>query len=287
VTLAAGQNAVCTITNSRKAILIVDKVTVGGGTQVFDFSQTGITNFQLADATTPKKTIDILPGNVTVCELGLAVAWNVTATVNGSPVTLTIDGTSGNACRIIALAYGDSTTIVFTNTPPPGGGTRTIGYWKNHASCSRGADGDGKPYVKAIARNDSAATLDYYLGGGGVASIYPIGTINSLTCLEAVALLSKNAINGDKRAGDPIYSMVAQLLAAKLNRAASAGVCPELTAALADAQTLLLAITPPFDGTGSYKATLTSAQQTEANRLNAILTGYNEGTLDAPCPNHV
>ncbi len=284
VTLAAGDNKTCTITNSRKAVLIVDKVTVGGGTQSFEFSQTGTSNFFLADATTPHKSTGLLPGNFTVCELALAVAWNAAFTVNGSPVTPTLNGTTGDACYIVALAYGDSTTVVVTNTPPPGGATRTIGYWKNWSSC---AQSNGKQYEKAIAKGTPEATLDFYLGGAGVVSIYPIGTITSLTCLQAVNLLSKNAINGDKRAGDPIYSMVAQLLGAKLNVAAGAGSCPALDAALADAQALLLAITPPFDGTGSYKGTLTPTQLATANSLNAILTSYNEGTLGGGCPTHI
>ena len=284
VTLSAGQNAVCTITNSRRAVLIVDKVLTGGGAQVFDFSQTGISNFQLADATTPKKTVNILPGNVTVCELELAVAWNVTATVNGVPVALTIDGGSGNACRTIALAYGDSTTIVFTNSPPPGGGTRTIGYWRNWSSCAKS---NGKQYEKAIARGTPEATLDHYLGAGS--SIYPIGTINSLLCAEAVALISKDAKDGTKRAGDPIYNMVAQLVAAKLNLAAGAGGCAALSTALGQAQTLLVDLsfnglnTWPKNGAGA----LSAQNRNLANSLNNVFSSYNEGTLGGGCPTHV
>jgi len=253
---------------------------------VFDFSETGIANFQLADATTPKITTGLLPGNYTVCELALAVAWNSSATVNGSPATIDLNGTTGDGCLTVALVYGDSTTIVITNTPPPGGTTRTIGYWKNWSSC---AQSNGKQYAKAIAKGTPEATLDFYLGGAGVTSIYPIGNITTLTCAQAVALLSKNAIDGSKRAGDPIYNLVAQLLAAKLNVAAGAGTCATLDQALIDAQTLLAAI--GFDGTKYYSGslknyTLTSAQLAEALRLEAIFASYNEGTL-AGCPTHV
>lgn len=59
-----------------------------------------------------------------------------------------------------------------------------------------------------------------------------------------------------------------------------------MTAAFADAQTLLLGITPVFNGLGSYKGALTPAQQTEANRLNGIFGSYNEGTLGQGCPTH-
>ena len=287
ITLAAGQNAVCTITNSRKAVLIVDKVVTGGGTQQFEFTQTGISNFFLADATAPKKTTGLTPGNITVCELALAVAWNATATLqngNGAPadVPLTIDGTTGDACRIIPVAYGDSLTFVVTNTPPPGGGTRTIGYWKNHASC---ATSNGGQYQRSIDRGEPEANLDFYLGGAGVQSIYPIGDITSLTCTEAVNLLSKNAKTGAKRAGDPIYNMVAQLLGAKLNVAASAGTCATLNTALAAAQAYLDGIN--FVGTGSYKGALSATDQNNVNTWAGIFGSYNEGTLGGGCPTHI
>jgi hypothetical protein len=285
VTLTAGQNAVCTITNSRKAVLVVDKVVVGGGTQLFDFTQTGIANFQLADATTPKKTINLLPGNVTVCELALAVAWNATATLqNGSgaanAVALTIDGTTGDACRIIPVAYGDSLTFVVTNTPPPGGGTRTIGYWKNWSSC---AQSNGGQYDKAIAKGMPEATLDNYLGAGS--TIYPLGDITLLSCTQAVNLLAKNAIDGSKRAGDPVYNMVAQLLGAKLNVAAQAGTCATLLTALGQAQTFLDNL--GFLGTGSYKGVLSASDQTLVNGWAGIFGSYNEGTLGGGCPTHI
>jgi hypothetical protein len=280
VTAAYGDSISCTFTNSRKAVLIVDKVVVGGGTQLFDFSQEGISNFQLADATTPKKTVDLLPDTYTVCELALAVAWNLTVTKNGSSVTPSINGTTGDGCYDVVLAYGDSTTLVFTNSPPPGGGTRTIGYWKNWSSC---AQSNGKQYDKAIAKGTPEATLDFYLGAGS--SIYPLGDITSLTCLQAVNLLSKNAIDGSKRAGDPIYNMVAQLLGAKLNVAASAGTCPTLLTALAAAQTYLDGIN--FLGTGSYKGTLSATDQNNVNTWAGIFGSYNEGTLGGGCPTHI
>jgi hypothetical protein len=279
LTLANNADVVCTITNSRKAVLIVDKV-APGVPDLFNFSQTGISNFQLADITPVKKTVDILPGNVTVCELGVFVAWGTTVDKNGSPVTPTVDGTTGDVCYVVALAYGDSTTLVFTNTPPPGGGTRTIGYWKNWSSC---AQSNGGQYDKAIAKGHPEATLDFYLTAGS--SIYPLGDITSLTCAQAVNLLAKNAIDGSKRAGDPIYNMVAQLLGAKLNVAASAGTCATLLTALGQAQTFLDNL--GFLGTGSYKTTLSASDAALVNGWAAIFGSYNEGTLGGGCPTHI
>jgi hypothetical protein len=288
VTLVAGQNAVCTITNTRKARLIVDKVTVGGGVQLFSFTVTGGISFQLADATTPYNSgITLVPGVYRVCEVNLAAGWqNPTITVNAAPATVINPDDPqllGNFCVDVTLAAGDTKTVVVTNTPPPQGGTRTIGYWKNHASCSRGADGDGKQYVKAIERGEPEATLDFYLGAGS--SIYPIGDITSLTCEQAVALLSKSAIDGTKRAGDPIYNMVAQLLGAKLNVAANAGTCAALNTALAAAQTFLANL--DFLGTGSYKGVLSASDQNLVNGWAGVFGSYNEGTLGGGCPTHV
>ena len=182
----------------------------------------------------------------------------------------------------MTVAYGDSKTVVWTNQLLPSeGGTRTIGYWKNWSSCTK-----GKQYEKALASGDLTGTLDYYLGGAGFESIYPIGNIaGGLDCEQAFNLLSKNAINGQKRPGDPIYNMVAQLLGAKLNVAAGTFKCPALATALTDAQTLLVAI--GFNGTGSYaKNGLTAQQRSDAITLAGILGSYNEGTLGGTCPTH-
>jgi hypothetical protein len=201
--------------------------------------------------------------------------------VNGSTVSPTIDGTTGNACYIVPLAYGDSTTIVFTNTPPPGGGTRTIGYWKNWSSC---AQSNGGQYTKALAKGMPEATLDFNLPIA-VSVTNPLGDLTALTCLEAVNLLAKNAKNGEKRAGDPIYNMVAQMLGARLNVAAQAGVCTALTTALTDAQAFLDALN--FNGTGSYKGVLSASDQNKVNAWGGIFGSYNEGTLGGGCPTHI
>jgi hypothetical protein len=169
---------------------------------------------------------------------------------------------------------------VVTNTPPPGGGTRTIGYWKNWSSC---AQSNGGQYDKAIAKGMPEATLDNYLGAGS--TIYPLGDITLLSCTQAVNLLAKNAIDGSKRAGDPVYNMVAQLLGAKLNVAAQAGTCATLLTALGQAQTFLDNL--GFLGTGSYKGVLSASDQTLVNGWAGIFGSYNEGTLGGGCPTHI
>jgi hypothetical protein len=280
LTLNPGEDVTCTFTNARTVVL-VDKVLTGGGTQSFDFSETSQTNFSLTDAATPHKAVNSGIGTGhQVCELLLAVAWNATFTVNGSSATPTVDGATGTSCISFTVNAGDSINVVVTNTPPPGGGTRTIGYWKNWSSC---AQSNGGQYQRALNRGEPEATLDFYLGAGS--SIYPLGDITSLTCAQAVNLLAKNAIDGGKRAGDPIYNMVAQLLGAKLNVAAQAGTCATLNTALSQAQTFLDNL--GFLGTGSYKNSLSSSDAALVNGWAAIFGSYNEGTLGGGCPTHI
>ncbi len=296
VALASNADIICTITNSKKAKLIVQKVVTGGGTQSFDFTTgpaPGAASFSLTNGGSHDSGFTLTPGTYKVCELNLAVLWGATATVNGSPATLynpdaAIPEDNGNRCTDVTVAYGSTTTVVFTNTPQQNGETRTIGYWKNWSSCTKGMQ-----YIKANAPGGAGAeaTLDFYLGGAGVQSIYPIGSITTLTCQQAVSLLSKSSIDGTKRPGDPIYNMVAQLLGAKLNIAAGAGTCPTLDQALIDAQNLLVAIS--FDGTKSYTGknptgTATALQLSTATTLAGILGAYNQGDLTGVgCPAHV
>ena len=229
-------------------------------------------------------------GSYKVCETNLPVAWQ---DPTAAGYTIVADGL-GNFCATFSLAVGETKTIRFVNTRPPGGGTRTIGYWKNWSSCS---GSNGGQYLKAVNGGHPEQTLDAPIPptnisnlGSAVSVTNPLGDITSLTCLEAINLLSKNAKNGDKRAGDPVYNMVAQMLGARLNVAANAGTCAALTTALAAAQAFLAADPPTginFLGTGSYKDSLTDAQKALVNGWAGIFGSYNEGTLGGGCPTHV
>jgi hypothetical protein len=177
----------------------------------------------------------------------------------------------GNRCVDVVLAYGSDRIVVFTNSPPPGGDARTIGYWKNWSSCT-----GGNQYKKAQANNLLDKTLDFYLPSN--AAVFPIGDITSMNCTQAVRLLGKSDIaTGKKLASDPAYNLAAQFFAAKLNYASGAQQCAGATTAIAQAQALLDLIN--FIGTGSYKNSMTGAQQTLANNLAAILDSYNNNTL--------
>jgi hypothetical protein len=289
ITLAAGANVTCTYTNTELGTIVIEKE-IPGSIQTFTFTR------RISPSTTdagdnPNPTLGngqsstsnkkLLPGTYRVCETNLAVSFgNPTFTVNGTPTVPTADGL-GNFCVTFALAAGQTITVHVVNTPPPGGGTRTIGYWKNWSSC---AQSNGGQYDKAVANGDLNKTLDGNLAAA-VSAINPLGDITALTCEQAVALLSKNAIDGTKRAGDPIYNMVAQMLGARLNVAAGAGTCAALNTALTAAQNFLNTLN--FLGTGSYKGTLSPADEALVQGWAGTFGSYNEGTLGGGCPTHV
>ena len=273
IILPAGGSVTCTYLNIELGTIIIAKEIIGGGGETFTFTRR-ISPTNLLDAGDNPNPIlahlgslssgkKLLPGLYVVCETNLPAGW-FDPTAAG--YTLVHDGL-GNFCAIIALAAGETKTITFVNQRPPEGGTRTIGFWKNWSSCTKG---------------NQTPLLDTHLGAGS--SIYPIGDITTLTCIQAWNLLSKNAIGGQKRAGDPVYNMVAQLLGAKLNLAAGAGTCGALTTALAAAQTFLDNLN--FLGTASY-GNLSDADKALVNGWAAIFGSYNEGTLGGGCPTHV
>ena len=95
-------------------------------------------------------------------------------------------------------------------------------------------------------------------------------------CSKAVNLLNKTTIDGKKKlASDPAFSLAAQLLGAKLNVVAGAGVCPAAEEAIEKAQSLLAAI--KFNGL--THATMTSSQITQAHKLETTLNNYNNNLL--------
>ncbi len=279
--LAAGEDVTCTFTNQRKAQLIVTKTVVGGGTQSFDFSRTGISNFSLTNGGSNDSGMTLAPGNYTVCELTLAVSWAASATVDGNAATLANPDSPedlGNRCVTVTLGYGDVTTVAWTNTPPPGGDARTIGYWKNWSSCT-----GGNQYTKALERGMLDKTLDGNLPQT-IATGFDALSSNDFTvssCEVGVSILGKSDINtGKKQASDACYNLAAQLLAAQLNYSAGAGQCAQVTQAITDAQKLLDQY--HFDGSGACLTNKDKAHASDysaANTLASLLDSYNNNTL--------
>jgi hypothetical protein len=288
ITLPAGGSVTCTYVNTKQAKVRVIKTFQGlaiTGSETFTFTlRTGATATtsgtiletlvaNSGNGGTLNFTTFLTPGSsYQICEVVLP-GWS--STILGLTGAFTIqtepDGDNSTICVPFTPTAGETRTFTIDNTPPPGGLARTIGFWKNWASCSA-SKGNQAPVL------DQTLALFPIAAGQTTHGVY-IGDLYVDTCAEAVAILNKSDLSGQKKASDPAYNLAAQLLAAKLNIQAGAATCPAANTAIASAQTLLDAIN--FTGTGSYKSTMTATQIALANSLAATLDSYNNNTL---CP---
>ena len=104
-----GETVTCTFTNTKRGVIIVDKVTVpAGASQLFTFtpSYNGGQTFQLADATAPNNSGGLLAGTYSVSEATVA-GWDLTS------VHLLTTAARSSA---ISLQPGEVITCTFTNT---------------------------------------------------------------------------------------------------------------------------------------------------------------------------
>ena len=92
-------------------------------------------------------------------------------------------------------------------------------------------------------------------------------------------LLNKATITGAKKASDPVFNMVAQLVAVRLNLQAGAGTCGNFVNIVNNAQTFLF--NHNFDGSSYTPNKLTAAQTNYLNTLATLLDGYNNTSA---CP---
>lgn len=110
VSLADGDNIVCTFTNTQQGNIVVDKVTdPTGSTQSFEFSSSYGAGFNLTDAGTPNDsgllTASSVAGTYSVVESAVT-GWDLT--------TATCD--DGSDPGAIDLGPGETVTCTFTNT---------------------------------------------------------------------------------------------------------------------------------------------------------------------------
>jgi hypothetical protein len=286
VSLAAGENKTCTITNIRKGTAKVVKTVTGippTGSQSFTFqirqgsstSSAGqileTLNANAANGGVINFTTLLVPGDMyQLCELVMP-GWMTTL----GPPFFTVFNPSGEnstVCIDFMDQPGELKTFTIDNKPPPGGLARTIGFWKNWASCA-GSSGNQLPALdRTLAATEPAGIPigDLILHGS------PVTPDVAPDCLKAVRILNKATINtGKKMSSDPAFSVAAQLLAARLNVAAGAGICAAAVTAINDAQALLEAI----DFNGNTHANMTVEQKNRANSLAATLDSYNNNTL--------
>jgi hypothetical protein len=284
ITLGAGQTVTCTFVNDKRGSASVRK-TVGGaaptGSQSFSFelrqgaSTTAAGTVLGSGAATSVNggTVAfsaslVAGGTYQLCEVVMP-GWQTSLGPNPF-VLFNASGDNSTLCADITVQPGQARVFAIDNTAPPGGLQRTIGFWKNWSSCSKGKQAPVLDRTLATSEPDGIAIGRLTLHGR--ASRPDV----SPDCTKAFNLLDKTTIDGKKKmASDPAFNMAAQLLAAKLNVLAGAGTCAASTTAIADGQALLYAIA--FDGLTHTK--LTAAQTTQANALAVTLDRYNNGLL--------
>jgi hypothetical protein len=284
IQLAAGEIVTCTFANASRGTATVTK-TVGGaaptGTQSFAFelrqgaSTTAAGTLLASGSATAGNggSISFSPFLVAgatyqLCEVVMP-GW--ATSLGPNPFTLfNAGGDNSTRCADFTVEPGQARVLAIDNTPPPGGLTRTIGFWKNWSSCSKGMQA---PVLdRTLARSEPTGIAIGRLTLHGSATRPDVAS----DCLKAFNLLDKTTIDGKKKsASDPAFNMAAQLLAAKLNIVAGAGSCTAANDAIATGQTLLHAVV--FNGLTHTK--LTPAQATQTNALATTLDRYNNGLL--------
>ena len=290
VTLAAGATVTCTYTDTKRATVQAHK-TVSTGTLAagqFEFQirsgasateegttvasgtndVNGLVTFACVAGNPPCVNVggiaNLVPGNYQFCEVNQLPAWsnNLNGFVPNSDDPNVDNSVECVNITLAAGASGDPTGIPnpIINSPPPGGDQRTIGYWKTHSCEAPGNQDD---------------VLSQYLP-------QTIGDLVNINCETAVDILNKRKITGNeaKMASDAAYGLAAQLLAAKLNIAATADDCGgDIHTYITQAQNLLAGI--DFDGTQNelgpkVKGALLTLRNT-ANTLAGTLDDYNNG----------
>jgi hypothetical protein len=202
----------------------------------------------------------LTPGSYTLCEKAVGPGWTSTWQLNGSPVTPTTDPNSGDICYTFNLAAGGTANFTIDNVPPPGGGQRTIGYWKNWNTLARSAS--------FLAKHPDNAIVDNFVPS-------PIGTFGGqpLTLSKAVAILS----NASTKYAE--HGLAAQLLAAELNVAAGASPsCTNITSWIAHGEALLSGI--PWTLTSTIVGN-NHPQRADFVTTHGVLDAYNNGTCPA------
>jgi outer membrane autotransporter protein len=114
VTLNAGDEHTCTVTNSKKGTIVVQKTAANGdGTTQFNFTG-GLGAFSLtppANGTVSQTFSNLTPGNFSVTETAVP-GWTTTLSCTDPSSNTTTAGATAN----IALGAGETVTCTYTNT---------------------------------------------------------------------------------------------------------------------------------------------------------------------------
>ncbi|MES2971305.1 MAG: hypothetical protein V4702_03230 [Patescibacteria group bacterium] len=173
ITLAAGDDKTCTITNTRKGRIIVNKVTdPAGDPQSFDFTAggTGYNNFSLTDAAAPNNQ-QVVPGLYTVTET-VPAGWDQTsATCDSDEAPGSIDVGPGETVTCTFTNQKDANIVVIKQTIPAGDLT-LFTFVANY-------DNDGF----SLSDGQSNDSGDLNPGAYSVSETVPVGwVLDSATC---------------------------------------------------------------------------------------------------------
>ena len=285
IALDPGETVTCTFTDTARGRATVVKTVSGAaptGTQAFTFqlrqgassTQAGTTIETLTAAAANGGILSfpttlVVQATYQLCEIVMP-GWKTTL----SPVFPVFDqgGDNSTLCSDFTVGPGQTRSFAVDNTPPPGGLARTIGFWKNWASCAKSNGGQRPVLDQTLALAEpSGITI-------GTLTLHGSTTKPSVApdCSKAVNLLNKSTIDGKtKKSSDAAFNLAAQLLAAKLNLVAGARACSGATTGIAGAQALLASL--HFDGLTHDH--MSASQATQANSLATLLDKYNNNLL--------
>ena len=283
VTLALAQSKTCTITNTRAGRVQVIKTVAGGaltGVDSFTFqlrsgasvSAAGTTlETQVANGAnngTVNFSTPLVPGqHYQICEVVMP-GWAATLPNFFAPPTPS--GDNSTICTDFVAVTATTTVFNVNNIRPPGGLSRTIGFWKNWSSCTGGG--------QAFLLDQELAKAQAANGGLAVGNLI----LHASDCVKAFDILNKSTTGNPskKMASDPLYNMAAQLLGADLNLLAGAFSCPTAADWINQAQALLVKYN--FIGTG-YTGKLSAKDAAAANTLATELDQFNNNNFSV-CP---
>jgi hypothetical protein len=242
-------------------------------TEIANAGNGGVLNF----------TTKLIPGqHYQMCEANLLPGWNTTLGPNPFvPESLNNPNVDNSTLCVDFVATAGPTPKVFTvnNVPPPGGHGRTIGFWKNWASCKTSGGKQAPVLDQTLAKAEptgiviSATSGSYPAFGGALLVLHgSTATPNAApSCAKAVNLLNKQDFNGAKKASDPAFNLAAQLLAAELNYTAGAAK----TTAATDAINAAVKLLGKYQFTGTTHTAISTADAATMNSLASILDTYN------------
>ena len=158
VTLAAGENVVCSFENTQESSITIVKQTVGGD-DVFNFGSAALGSFALDTAVDPDQDFqNLLPGTFSVAETPVPVLWDLSNIVcqgqTASTILIGSDNafTTGDTGITIDLAPGEDIVCTFENTRL----VPNISILKEASPTSYGAENDVITYTFTVTNSGTA-----------------------------------------------------------------------------------------------------------------------------------